>query len=200
MVATRDQMNAVRRMFERMRMRIFNLVSRATVSTSTTGARGATVGIKALQGDDRDGAEYFEPYGIAGAVPVGSEGVALAIGGSNDQVIVVCASNKGGTPAGRLPGEVDIYSQHGQRIRLHADGSISLLQGSAGTVYLGTDVNPAAPAANRNGDLVSGSTELLTWITNVTAVLNVVPGTIAPLAGTTVGSTVASQSTTKVGG
>ena len=151
MVATRDQMNAVRRMFERMKMRVFNLVSRATISTSTTGVRGATVGIKALQGDDRDGAEYFEPYGIAGAVPVGAEGVALAIGGSNDQVIVVCASDKGGTPEGRLPGEVDIYSQHGQRIRLHADGSISLLQGSAGTVYLGTDVNPAAPAANRAG-------------------------------------------------
>jgi len=186
-------------MVRRLKQRIFNLITRSSVTASTTALRGATLGIQGVEGEDRDGAEYFEPFGLAGAVPVGSEGIALDVGGTNDQIVVVCASPKGSTPEGRQIGEVDLYAAYGQRIRLHADGSISLLQGSTGTVYVGTDVNPAAPLANRSGDPVIPSAELIAWMTAASALLNIPTGTFPLPIPTTVGSTQATTTTTRIG-
>ena len=150
----------------------------------------------------------YEPYGLAGAVPDGSEGVAIAIGGSRDNVIVVCASPKGGTPDGRKPGEVDVYSTHGQRIRLHEDGSISLTPSGQGKVYLGSEPNPALPFVNGHGDDCTMTPEFIAWAGLVSsalantaiAALGATVGTYAPpgVAPTRVSTTVASASSTKV--
>ena len=193
-MVNRDVAMFVRKMVDKVISRLRGLVTRASIQDSTVTGQGQVVTARMLQGETRPGAEYFEPYGIAGAVPEGSTGVALAVGGSRDHVIVVCASPKGGTPEGRQAGEVDIYSRFGQRIRLHLDGSISLLPDGTGQVYLGSDVNPALPQVARNGDSVPVSASFAAWAANVTAALNVVPGTVTAPVPTTAGSVTATSS------
>ena len=198
---TRDDWRPIRRALERLRMRIAGLVTRSSVTGSTTTTQGQILNVAMLQGEARAGVEYFEPYGIAGAVPTGATALVLAVGGSRDQVVALCASPKGSTPEGRLAGEVDLYGPQGQRIRMHADGSISVLQGGTGTVYLGSDVNPAAPAANRSGDPVNPNPAMIQWMSGVTAAistLSVGAITVTPPPGP-FGSTQATTTTTRIG-
>ena len=200
--------NAVRRLVDKIKMRLSGLITRARVVSSAVTGRGQILTVGMLQGETRDAAEMFEPYGLAGAVPTGSEGIAFSVGGSRDQVIVVCASPKGGTPEGRAAGEVDIYSEHGQFIRLHTDGSISLQPGPTGFVYTGDAPNPATPIANRNGDPCTPTTEFATWMTAVVAALsnpaivtlgNTTPPYTPPaFVPPTVANTVATATKTKV--
>lgn len=202
-----DEWSSIRRKFAKLKQRMMGLITRARVGDSAVTSQGQVVGAKLLQGEARDGAEYFEPYGIAGAVPTGSTGLAFAVGGSRDQIVVLCASQKGGTPDGRLAGEVDIYSQHGQVIRLHTDGSISLQPADGGTVVLG-GAPGAQPFVNRNGDSVTPDAQMATWMGAVQAALVAcagyinlqVPGSVVVPGPppTTIGRTVATSTTTRI--
>lgn len=198
---TRDDWRPIRRALHKAMMRIAGLVTRANVSGSTTGAQGQTLTVQMLQGETQAAVEYFEPYGIAGAVPTGSTALVFAVGGSRDQLVALCASPKGDTPEGRAPGEVDFYGPQQQRIRCHADGSISVLSAGAGTVYLGSDVNPAAPAANRDGDPVIQSQALIEWMGLVgSAITSLSGGTLEAVPPVTpIGRTQATTTTTRIG-
>lgn len=194
----RAEWNAVRRIVDKLKMRLSGLITRARVVSSAVTGRGQILTVGMLQGETRDAAEMFEPYGLAGAVPTGSEGVAFSVGGSRDQVIVVCASPKGGTPTGRQGGEVDIYSEHGQFIRLHTDGSISLQPGPSGFVYTGGEPDATMPFVNRNGDPCNASTAFATWITQVTAAANTAaPGSVTPFTAAQIATTFATATKTK---
>lgn len=174
----REDHSFIGREVSKLRQKIRGVVTRAKVVASLVTGRGQIMTVGLLQGQTRSDAEYFEPYGLAAAVPQGSEGVALRVGGSADHIIVVCASPKGGTPKGRLPGEVDVYSQFGARIRFHVSGDISLLPGGTGVVYTGSGVNPSLPNAAGTGDSIVPSPEAVAWMAAVTALLNVPPGTL----------------------
>ncbi len=195
----RSTWKAINKIRDRLRMRISGLVTRAKIAASVVTGNGQIVGVLMLEGEERDGAEYFDTFGVASAPPPGSEGIAIAVGGSRDQVVVVCASPKGGTPEGRETGEVDFYGLLKQRMRMHLLGDVSIEPVAGRVVYIGSTVNPALPFVARGGDTVVMSAELALWVSNVTAVLNVVPGTITPIAGPNSGAVVASSKTTKVG-
>lgn len=180
-------------------MRLSGMVTRARIAASVVKGDGSIVTVQMLEGQERDGAEYFDTFGVASAPPPGSEGLAFAVGGSRDQIVILCASPKGDTPAGRVTGEVDFYGLMKQRMRMHLLGDVSIEPVTGRVVYIGSTVNPTLPFAARGGDNVLLSAELTLWISNVTAVLNAIPGTIAPITSTNAGSVVASSKTTKVG-
>lgn len=195
-------------MLGKLKSRMMGLVTRTKITSSVVTGQGQIVTVSLLQGQSRDGAEVFEPYGIAGAVPEGAEGIAISVGGSSDQLVVVCASPKGSTPEGRLPGEVDLYSTHGQVIRLHTDGSISLQPGAQGFVYTGSAPNPALPLVNGHGDNCVPTQTMAAWMAQVQAALsnaaivtlgNTIPPYSPPtVAPTTIATTVAGAKKTKV--
>lgn len=195
----RDTWKAMSKGLGKLKMRMMGLVTRTKIAASVISGNGQIMTVDMLQGEQRGGAEYFEPHGLAGEVPPGAEGLAFAVGGSRDQIVVLCASRKSDTPDGRLPGEVDLYGLLKQRVRMHALGDISLEQVTGRVVYIGGTVNPLLPFVARNGDPVTLSPELLTWITNVTAVLNVVPGTIQAIAGGNSGVVAATSKGVKAG-
>lgn len=176
----RTSWNAIKGMIRKLRQRLAMMVTRARITSSTVGANGQTATVDMLQGIQRDGAEVFEPYGVSSFLPPGAEAVALAVGGSGDQVAVLGAAPRGGVPEGKLPGEVDFYSAHGQVIRCHVDGSISISPGSVlgvpGTVYTGSAVDPLLPYTAAGGDSVIPSAQLIAWMTAASALLNVPPG------------------------
>ncbi len=184
----RSSWNAIKGELRKIANRMRLMVTRAKVVASAVTGGGQIAAVDMLQGIRRDGAEVFEPYGISSYLPPGSEGIAIAVGASGDQVAILGAAPRGAASPDKLPGEVDYYSEHGQVIRLHTDGSISLSPAPLGFVYTGGAVDPTKPYAAGGGDSVVPSAQFVAWMGAVNALLPpgtplpVVTGTIAPVA------------------
>ena len=171
-----EDARAIRRMMDRAMSRVRGVVTRATISGTSQGANGATMAVSMLTDESHAGAEYFEPYGVSGSVPNGADAIVLSIGGSRDNLGVVCASPRGSEPTGKQSGEVDYWSIHGQKIRHHTGGDTSIAVGAAGILYLGSEPNLALPFVARSGDPVAASAPQLTWAGAVTAALATLTG------------------------
>lgn len=210
----RDTIRALEKLKIHIGSRLRGMVTRARVAASKVTLQGQSVTLDLLEGEQRDSVEYFENYGMSGAVPTGSTCLAFAAGGSRDQIIALGASPKGSIPEGKLPGEVDYWSIHGQRIRHHITGDTSIQaapagEGDAGVVYLGSDVNPLLPFVNGHGDVCIPTTAMITFMAQVVAALsnpaivalgNTTPPYAPPLstANAPISTTVAAATKTRV--
>ena len=102
------------------------MVGRAvlTVVDDSTGLQ--TVQVEGLRGEVIDGAERMQLYGITSYPLKGADAVLLAVGGVR-QHSVVLIDDRRHRPTGLSEGEVCIYSSHGQRIILKANGEIDVM-------------------------------------------------------------------------
>lgn len=187
-MVARESLRAMSKLKASLMSRLRGMITRSRVASSSVTGQGQSLTLDMYEGEQRDSVEYFESYGISGAVPTGSTCLAFAAGGSRDQVIALGASPKGSIPAGKLAGEVDYWSVHGQRIRHHASGDTSIQPGPTGIVYLGSGVNPALPNVAASGDSITINVNLISWMEAVAALLNVPPGTFEVPTPLTIGT------------
>ena len=87
----------------------------------------------------QDQALLMQHYGFRSRPGAGSELLTLGHLGSPTQRVAVASETPGQGPTDQVDGEVEIYSQHGQRIRLMEDGGVRVESGAGAVAWLKSD-------------------------------------------------------------
>lgn len=114
------------------------MIARAVV----TACDGETVKINLLAGESREDVDFFQQYGFSSR-PKGSVGaVALFVGGSRDNgVVVACRGENGDMDVELEKGEVAMHSPFGSSVILKKDGSIVIKTNTGKPVRVEGDVH-----------------------------------------------------------
>lgn len=171
-------MSTVDRSLARLAGRVRLAIGRAVLSLVEDTAKLQAVQVQVRADEVRDQAEHFQHYGFTSVPLPGAEGVALAVGGSTDHVVVINLDDRRYRKKGMAPGEVAIYTKWGDEIWLR-DGEIHIKHA--------TKVSITAPLVQINGNLqVSGSVVAAGDVTGQgTSLHNHRHGGIAPGSGNT---------------
>ena len=122
---------------EKIMSRVRLIVGYCTVNDSKNSDDGMTVDAEFVAGEKRTDLDFFQQYGFS-SCPKGSvDGVALFIGGSRENGVVI--ATRGGKQE-LEEGEVVVYSAFGSSIKLKKDGSIALSPASGKNVVTEADL------------------------------------------------------------
>lgn len=114
-------------LLRQLRGRVDVMVSRAVIALVNDALKTQRVQLKILAGEVTDDkVEHFQPYGLSFVPPVGSEAVALAVGGSRGHTIAVCAQHPDHRPAGANATEGGLYSRGEWRVFVDEDGVVHI--------------------------------------------------------------------------
>lgn len=86
------------------------------MTTSSTPMQ--TMQVEVTNGELKDEAEHYEPFGFTSHPPAGSDGLIAFIGGDRSNAVVICMAGRAGRVTGLAEGDVAIYSQGGAVIKL----------------------------------------------------------------------------------
>ena len=97
-----------------------------------------TASVEVAPGMWRDKVEIMQPYGLATSAPEdGALAVAVAIGGNEDDIVLLPVGNPSARMGGLKPGETALYNQHGDGILVGADGTVSIQAGASIVLKVG---------------------------------------------------------------
>lgn len=99
----------------------------------------------ATRGEKIQDAEYFQHYGFTSNPPAGTMAILLPIGGKTAHSIVVATEHAAFRLKNLATGETAIYTQNGDKIIIHLDGTIE--------VDASTKVNITSPLVAMSGNL-----------------------------------------------
>lgn len=116
--------------------RILLMVGRGTLSLTDDGRGTQRMQVALLDGETRDVADRIQQYGITSHPPAGSQVVVLNVGGQRDHPIIIGADNPAGRPTGLVAGEVMLWSGHGHRVHLQADGGTLITDDHGHRIHL----------------------------------------------------------------
>lgn len=142
-------MSALDRSLNRLAGRVRLAIGRAVLGLVNDATRLQAVQVQVREGEVRDDAEHFQHYGFTSVPLPGAEGIALAVGGSTDHLVVLNLDDRRHRPTGLAAGEVCLYTKWGDVIKLRESG-IEIVHASRVTI--------TAPLVQVNGNLqVSGT-------------------------------------------
>lgn len=154
--------------------RIANSLARAVVQLVDDSKQLQLLQLGVLADESVDDAEHHQPYGFASVPLAGAEAIVIFPNGDRAHPLVVAASDRRYRPTGRTGGEVCLYTDEGDIIRLGRGHVISLA--TSGTVKLGS--------ASATDGAIKGTTrntaEQVFLSAMGTFVGAIVPGTGAP--------------------
>ncbi len=105
--------------------RMRNMVGRAVLGMVNDAAALQSVQVQILADQVRDNAEHFQHYGFTSVPFPGAEGIALAVGGSSGHTVVINIDDR----RYRIKlesGEVALYDDQGQYVKLGRDGQVAV--------------------------------------------------------------------------
>jgi phage baseplate assembly protein V len=168
------------------RFRIGQMVSRILLTAiDDTGldARGSVShqrvdGDTFASGGTNRNASRFQDYGVTSVPLVGSEGIALQIGGSQSRLAIINVDDPRHRPTNLAPGEVQIYTDEG--LVLHAKrGRIVELAGNAIAIDAGSGDADITASGAINIDAGSGDADInASGAVNIGGTTVVITGTI----------------------
>ena len=120
-------------LIEPLRKRIGLIVGRCVVLASKYKDGDILADIELVAGEKRRSVEFLQQFGFSSRPKGYVEGVALFVGGSRDNGVVI--STKGDFPE-LSEGEVMVHSPFGQKILLKSDGSVSITNKNGGSVVM----------------------------------------------------------------
>lgn len=124
----------IERLLNPIKARIRLMVGKCIV----TACRGKTVDISLLAEESREGVDFYQQFGFSSYPTADVSGVALFIGGSRDNGVVVATRGDDSTMRVNLePGEIAVHSPYGSKILLKKDGSISVTTDSKKIRFVG---------------------------------------------------------------
>ena len=133
-------MEALRRVMKPLEDRIRLMAGRAVIRAIDDAKRAQEVQLELLDGETQDAAERFQDYGFTSVPLPGAEAVVIFIGGLRSHPIVLKAEDRRHRMGGLEPGEVAIYDDQGQMVKIarggieiHTDKEVSI---QAGTVIV----------------------------------------------------------------
>ncbi|KAB2772178.1 phage baseplate assembly protein domain-containing protein [Brucella anthropi] len=97
-----------------------------------------TASVEVAPGVWRDKVEIMQPYGLATSAPEdGALAIAVAIGGNEDDIVLLPVGNPSARMGGLKPGETALYNQHGDGILVGADGTVRIQAGASIVLKVG---------------------------------------------------------------
>lgn len=150
MAISRDILEQIRHLVRPIATRVANTVARAVVQLVDDDKKLQLVQLGVLAGETVDGAEHHQSYGLASVPLPGAEAVVLFPGGDRAHPLVVAVSDRRYRPTGGGGGEVCLYTDEGDTIRL-GRGHVIVLD-TSGQVKLGSPsaVDGAIKGTQRN--------------------------------------------------
>jgi phage baseplate assembly protein V len=131
--------------------RIRNMFARGEVKSVTQG-NTATAKVEFLEGEVFDGIEMPHQFGHQSSPPIGSEVLAIFLGGNRDHGSIIATFNKAHSKTDLAEGEAALFSQSGSTVLIKADGSIHLTP-SGGTVYITGNLVVSEDVSDQNGSM-----------------------------------------------
>lgn len=104
-----------------------NLFERVVLDALNTGLKCQTADVRMIGDDTKAGIEHLEPYGFTSAAKEGAEGVALFNAGDRSQGVIVVIADRRSRITGLEPGEVAIYTDEGDFIKLKRGRVIEMM-------------------------------------------------------------------------
>lgn len=127
---------AIHKLTAPLQRRIHNMVARGVI-TALKDSEGLQLLQATLTSDEvMDGAERLQEYGFTSNPPLGSEIVALFLGGGRDHPVVLAVDNRAFRLTDLDSGDSAIYSLLGNFIKTKADGAIEITGIAGNTVAL----------------------------------------------------------------
>lgn len=104
--------------------RLRNLVTRAVVALVEDTERVQRLQVQALKDEVLEHLEHWLPYGLTTHAPSGCEALLLSLGGAREQAIVVAVADRRYRLTGLEAGDVALYDDLGQVVRLGRTGIV----------------------------------------------------------------------------
>lgn len=104
--------------------RVGNMLARGVVGIVNAAAKMQMLQVKLRNGEIKDGVEHFEPYGFTSHPKTGAEVLAAFFGGDQSHGVVLCVADRRYRLTGMEEGEVALFDDLGQFIKLARDGII----------------------------------------------------------------------------
>ncbi|WP_454067996.1 phage baseplate assembly protein domain-containing protein [Brucella anthropi] len=118
--------------------KVRGIVRRVVLKNVNDDGETQTASVEVAPGIWRDKVEIMQPYGLATSAPEdGALAVAVAIGGNEDDIVLLPVGNPSARMGGLKPGETALYNQHGDGILVGADGTISIQAGASIVLKVG---------------------------------------------------------------
>lgn len=152
MTVSRDLLRQLQQLLRPIRNSIANLVARADVQLVDDGKRMQILQVGAHVGEDIDDAERFQNYGFSSVPKAGAEAVVVFPGGDRGHPLVVSVDDRRYRPIGGQPGEVFMYTDEGDLVRLGRGQLVVIKTGGRLEVRDATDA-----ALTANDELVHGT-------------------------------------------
>lgn len=107
--------------------RIANAIARAVVERVDDSKTLQSLQLGVLDGEAVEDGERFQDYGLTSKPTAGAEALVLFPNGDRSVPLVVKVDDRRYRLTGLADGEVALYSEHGQRLHLKADGSVEVV-------------------------------------------------------------------------
>ena len=117
-------MNGLERMLAPLRRAVANLLARGVVVMSDSSKKMQALQIRLLDGDEADGVEHFEAYGLTARPRSGAECVALSLCGGRSHMLAIAVADRRYRLTGLQEGEVALYDDQGQKVHLTRNGIV----------------------------------------------------------------------------
>ncbi|MEM8698933.1 MAG: phage baseplate assembly protein V [Pseudomonadota bacterium] len=105
-----------------LRQAVRSLIVRGEVTRVEDGAGRQVLQVAMLEDEVKTGAEHMQRYGLTTHPPEGAEAVVLNVSGNRDHSIVIAVEHREFRLRSLEAGEVALYDDRGQVIRLARDG------------------------------------------------------------------------------
>jgi hypothetical protein len=156
-------------MIQKVSNRVRLLVTKVIVEAVTDSTAIQLLKLNALNSETLEGIERLQNYGLTSNPPADSEAIALEVGGARDNLIVVAVDNSASRQQNLNSGETAFYSEHGQKIHHHDDGTTSFNDGAdfmvrftkleEGFNQLRTDLNSLVTSYNAHIHPIAGAVQ-----------------------------------------
>lgn len=114
------------------------MVRRVVLKNIVDDGETQTASVEIAPGIWRDKVEIQQPYGVASSVPEdGAVGLAVAVGGNEDDLAIVSISNPSSRMGNLKPGETALYNQHGDGVHVGSDGTVTIQAGTSIVLKVG---------------------------------------------------------------
>jgi phage baseplate assembly protein V len=140
---------ALRREIAALRRAIRLLISPAEVTLTDWSTTPPSAQLHLMAGEVVDRVPLMGPFGIAWRPPIGSRGIAAALGGDRSQLVLVGAASSAVAAPSLATGELAIYAQGGASVHLRANGSIHI----TGPVTVDGPVTATGDVSDMRGSL-----------------------------------------------
>lgn len=112
--------------YRQLRNRLDTLISRGVIERVNDNRKTQRVQATLLSEECEDDIEMLQPYGLSFVPPIGSEFVALAVGGARSHTVGLGAGKPGDRPIGANAAEGGLYTSGTYRVFIDEDGVVHL--------------------------------------------------------------------------